>query len=290
MSQQSLPHRSARNTNAPDGDFPHGVAYLDGLRVWFLHLSKQERARLERHGGDKLRIKKCRASIPSDWWLGWVVIVARPTQSILRDLDALQFREGKSHGSISRLDVACDWPFLTQTAADAAKHYLHYHLLLSHRRKGPMQTFGSGAVAWLKYKIGQRCSKNLLCYADKPSKIMKSSCCCHLEIRFYNARACRAAGLYRVGDLIELDPAQLFDRSIRLASHEDAKGPIQRFHDRYPRKILIKTPLAVLNIPHVLLNGHIVHPIQHVSHPIHTHNGVFIPHSPKHLHTSHPDL
>jgi hypothetical protein len=290
MSQQSLPNRSTRNTNAPDGDFPHGVAYLDNLRVWFPRLSKQERARLERHGRDKLKIKKCRASIPSNWWPGWVVIVPRPTQSILRDLDALQFREGKYHGRISRLDVACDWPFLTQTAADAAKHYLHDHLLLPHRRKGPMQTFDSGMVAWLKYKIGRRPSKNLICYADKLSKIMKSSCCCHLEIRFFNARACRAAGLYRVGDLIELDPAQLFDRSIRLASHKDAKGPIQRFHDRYPRKTLIKTPLAVLNIPHVLLNEHIVHPVQHILHPIHTHNGVFVPDSPKHLHASYSHL
>ena len=254
MSQQSLPNRSARNTNAPDGDFPHGVAYLDNLRVWFPRLSQQERARLEPHGRNGLKIKRCRASTPSNWPPGLVVIVPRPTQSILRDLDALQFREGKYHGRISRVDVACDWPFLTQTAADAAKHYLHDHLLLPHRRKGPMQTWDSGAVAWLKYKIGQRPSKNLICYADKPSKIMKSPCCCHLEIRFFNARACRAAGLHRVGDLIELDPAQLFDRSIRLASHKDAKGPIQQFHDRYPRKTLIEIPLALLNIPHVLLN------------------------------------
>jgi hypothetical protein len=224
--------------------FPQAVAYFDKCHFYFPRLHEHERALLtNRHGIAPWRCE-----------YGWMVVVPRLTPSILRDIDAaLMFRDGKQYGTISRIDIAFDWPFQTQAQADAANAFLKRHTIWRYRRNGQIQTWPeSGAWASKRFYQGQRPpSKNIECYSDfsaeRPPKI-DASYACHFEFRFLNAAACRSVGLVRIHDLVNLNPAKLFGRLIWLATHNKAKGPLQRFHDRYPRKNLTKIPLDILHL------------------------------------------
>ena len=145
--------------------------------------------------------------------------------------------------------------------------YLKRHVLLRHRRKGERQYWqDSGAIAWKRYRKGQRPSKNVMAYTDRWSKMAKAPFCCHLEIRFMTGMACRHTGLFTVSDLMRLNPERLFARQLRLVTHAKARGSMTMFHDRYPRRTLIDVPVTMLHLPSLLR-----YPILHSSLPTTTH-------------------
>src|SRR5215470_10562508 len=80
-----------------------------------------------------------------------------------------------------------------------------------------------------------------------------------------------------------------FRRGLLLMLSPDSRASLARCQAEAPLIALCRFPkpaLGVLNIPHVLLSEHIVHPIQRILHPVHPPNGVFVPDLPKHLHAS----
>jgi hypothetical protein len=163
--------------------FPQAVAYFDKCHFYFPRLHEHERALLtNRHGIAPWRCE-----------YGWMVVVPRLTPSILRDIDAaLLFRDGKQYGTISRIDIAFDWPFQTQAQADAANAFLKRHTIWRYRRNGQIQTWPeSGAWASKRFYQGQRPpSKNIECYSDfsaeRPPKIDASYACQSTPTRHVN--------------------------------------------------------------------------------------------------------
>jgi hypothetical protein len=198
----------------------------------------------------------------SQLWLesndfGTSIVVPHLTQPIFDYLAWLQCHNNKKRGVISRSDIALEWPCPAQAVADDLKAFLKRHARIVYRRQGDMQYWDNhGGWAWLKYKSGDRRSKNLLVYANKHSetieRLIGSRYRCHFELRFLTSRACTSAGLEYLKDLPQLDPHDLFARCVRLNWHTDARGPIQVFYDRYPhqRRTLIDIPIKTLRIPH----------------------------------------
>jgi hypothetical protein len=235
--------------------FPPGVAYLDTIHVWFSYLHDSERTLLERHG---IMVVACRYGSTRSW-RGWTARASRPTIAMLRALDTLQIRNGRQCGSITRLDIALDHGWASQAEADAAKAFIKRHsVLVRRRRTEEMQFFAdNGGWAWKDYRRGHRPpAKNLVTYARKLDpyiqRILGTPYRSHVELRFMNGRACRAVGIYRVSDVLDINPADLFPEHIRLCTHKKARGPLQVFKDRYPRTKLTDISLLTLRIPCVL--------------------------------------
>jgi len=224
--------------------FPPCVIYVDTLHCFFRRWSR---------GLDELRLRHPwqieirRLSI--DRGRGYTVRAQRVTAPIICDLAALQFAGGKQRATISRLDVAYDWPAETQESRYRLRRFLFRHLLLRHRRAGDMQWWhDSEATAWKTYKEGQRPpAKNLILYDDKPSKV-DGRPCVHLDLRMYGP-ALRRAGIDRIGGLLTLNPAHHLAQFCRLVTHIRAKGSLTIFHQRHPRKRLVDLPWSRLRLP-----------------------------------------
>jgi len=237
----SEPFSNGRNT-ALNTEFPSAVAYIDTLRLWFPRMPTSARRALWDRWRYSIKLRTSR-EFPGCC----VILLNRPTEEILRDLNALRLPH-----SITRCDIAFDWPALTQREADNYQRFLVRHVLVRYRRKGDRQIWApSGAIAWKQYRKHQRPTKNFMIYADRRSKIDKAVCS-HFEIRLMTGKACGHAGLKTLADLLGLDPSKLFRQQLRLVTHSKARGAMTGFHDRYPRRILLDLPLSILQLPTML--------------------------------------
>jgi hypothetical protein len=230
-----------RNT-ALNTEFPPAVAYTDTLRLWFPRMPTRVRRALWGRWRSSIELRTSRR------FPGYcVILLNRPTEEILRELNALRLPH-----SITRCDIAFDWPALTQREADNYQKFLDRHVLVRYRRKGNRQIWApSGAIAWKQYRKHHRPAKNFMIYADRPSKMDKRPCS-HFEIRLMTGKACRRAGLKTIADLLALDPSKLFSQQLRLVTHPKARGSMPSFHDRYPRRILLDLRLSILQLPTML--------------------------------------
>jgi len=235
---------NGRNT-VLNTELPPAVAYIDTLRLWFPRMPTSDRRALWDRWHPSIELRTSR-KFPGSCG----ILLGRPTKEILRELNAL----GLAH-SITRCDIAFDWPALTQREANNYQRFLDRHVLVRYRRKGDRQIWApSGAIAWKRYRKHQRPTKNFMLYADRPSRLDKTPCS-HFEIRLMSGKACRHAGLKTLADLLALDPSKLFSQQLRLVTHPKARGSMTRFHDRYPRRILLDLPLGILQLPTMLVSN-----------------------------------
>jgi hypothetical protein len=183
--------------------------------------------------------KKC-VNQQGHW--GWKLTVQAPTESALLMLDDYQRRY---KGKIINLHIAID---LFADDLSACENWLHDHVVLKYRKPGPMAE-GENTISWV-YHVGRRPpTRNITLYSDKPSKLNNRPCN-HLEIRLWRCRTIKGLGLYRVRDVMRLDPAVLVPRLIRLREPHEEGTPAQLLYDDpTERRLLRPVSLDTLLLP-----------------------------------------
>jgi hypothetical protein len=252
-------------------EFPPAIAYIDTLHFFIKWLPKQDRTALLQRYGNRIRILPCR------YGYGCKVLVNHQLSAALaQELDRL-------HGVASRVDVAYDWSADSAAEADERQAFLKRHHLLRYRRKGRLQHFDNcDAFASVKYTKGTRPrAKNLMVYSDRPSKITGEVHCTHLELRLLTAKGCQRAGIHSCKDVLTINPANLMQRYLSLATHPKMRSSdsIAAFHGRHPCYRLKQIPLSILQLPDMLSVQSTLSPITQPVNlsPFHRNNSTVLP-------------
>src|SRR5262249_3580526 len=202
---------------------PHPHAYLDGAECMLCCWRQPSLPSFLQQ-----QLQPCRDKRGQLW--GWRLILSAPRRSTILKLDALVRRQ---HGKVSRFDVALDW---LVTDPDQWQNRFVRHLVLRWRRKGPMHDIGA-TTYWCR--PGAR--RNLIIYADKPSKL-DGRPCCHLELRIQTVKNARAEGVTHLSDLLTLDPQRLFAKHVKW-SHSGVEEKLEQIRQQaaqHARRQLIK--------------------------------------------------
>jgi hypothetical protein len=209
---QTTRGKQANGVNdCPTNQVIPAVAYVDSVWLFVRYLPRGFRSAIEAHGCN-LRVKGCRDRKGNR--VGYWVTVHQPAMGAVATLDSLAMQHGTS---LFRFDMAVDLLTLNATCADLLKDWFVTHLLLRWRRHGPMHDEDHGGVYWVKQSHRKRRSqRDMLAYTTFPSKLTGQPCM-HLELRFQTAQACRSQGVHRARDLAQLNPAQVFERCVRIS-------------------------------------------------------------------------
>jgi hypothetical protein len=132
--------------------------------------------------------------------------VQRPTTESVRRIASLIPRH-----LITRMDVALDLIVNDIAAAKAVKKLLDTHLTQPWRGKRSC-AWAAESAYWGKAST----RRNIMTYADRPSKIQTSPAC-HVEFRFCRARVCSNYGVSTVLHLLQLDPCAVIGRNCRFS-------------------------------------------------------------------------
>jgi hypothetical protein len=174
-------------------------AYLDTVELFFPPLRReayQEVARYE-------RLEECRRR---DGQLVGCRLI-RNWPSISKDwLQHADLLARKYRGVLHRVDVAVD----TKSTPGLREQIVNSAVLKWSTKEGTHDR--KRTVYWVHRK-GRRSRRQLVLYDDKPSKITGEPCL-HLELRLFTAPVIRRQGLHKPGDLLGLNPKQLFDRHV----------------------------------------------------------------------------
>jgi hypothetical protein len=240
----------------------HSIAFLDTVEVFFQYLSDRQRFYLERLG----RLKECR-DCNTNRLFGYRLILNLPSKQTLLHADRLS---KLYRGVISRFDLAIDHTPDGITLTNLKDKILR-QVWLRWRRRAPMGHDGE-----TNYWVGliskaKRRTRNLVLYADKPSKITGEPCV-HLELRFYNSDTIRRQGIRSIRALITINPKALLDKHVawsdvtnaadryvlkvtRRAVQEDRERYCGRetstFVDRYRASIKYRVPGLLLDKLHL---------------------------------------
>lgn len=186
------------------------LAYIDTIEVHFRPYRPEGLLRAVQAQGCKAWYVACEANGMD---AGYRLIVHQPKPATLKLLDQHQRDHG---GKLCRFDVALDL-LTSPKKRHAMRRWLEAHAVLRSRRSGSMNTVGA-TLYWTNY-APKRSNRDLVLYADRPSKITGGPCV-HFELRFYNSAAIRRAGYGHARDLIALNPRQLFARHVKLIDME----------------------------------------------------------------------
>jgi hypothetical protein len=173
---------------------------------------------------------------------GWKLTVQAPSETALFMLNEYQ---QQYKGKISNLHIAID---LFANDLLACEDWLRDHAVLKYRKPGPMAE-STNTISWV-YHVGRRApTRNITLYSDRPSKL-NNRLCSHLEIRLWRCRTIERLGLYRVRDVMQLNPAALMPRLIRLWEPHEGGTPAQLLYDDVEeRKQLSAVSLDNLLLP-----------------------------------------
>jgi hypothetical protein len=146
----------------------------------------------------------------------YILLFHQPWPQLLQVLDDVQRQH---HATVCRADLAAD--FVTSwVLIEPLKRFLLTYVILRWRWPGPMHDWGDGYY-WTMQVMRRRFSnRDLLLYADRPSKVPAAPHrpCNHLEIKLQTAKACRANGILRPTDLLDIDPHEFFAKHIAFAA------------------------------------------------------------------------
>lgn len=159
---------------------------------------------------------------------GWRMIVHQPE---LRTFLVFECMQAMYRAPFCRFDVAFD-----QIVADAPadKEQLARNLRLKWRPPGQMHdeegtTYFTRQLERTRDGKKRRSRRDLVMYADRPSKVTGEVNCNHIELRFYGAESVRCAGYASVNDLrTKLNPRKLFQKHIKLSADFDAEPIIKK--------------------------------------------------------------
>jgi hypothetical protein len=206
-------HRSALQTS-PDR---HGmgigfiviapVAYIDTVTLFHRGMfPRHELSWLRRRFARRMILKSCKA--PGDAFCGGLITLHQPDVETLERLIAIP----KRRFVVSAVHIAVDFICPDQGQAKLAAAFLgraavqkwHRRNHCSHREKNT------------HYFRQERSTRNIAIYGDRESKTGEGPCC-HLEMRFTGAAACKRAGLDLNSLLDGPDVLRLLNGQARIA-------------------------------------------------------------------------
>jgi hypothetical protein len=182
----------------------YSVAYIDTIGVFLRYVPKGIRRILEPLHGRPLRIDESVDKYGRVW--GYRVTLHQPKVCTLKALDRLQKKHG---GKLCRVDVAYDF-------SSHSRDWLERRSTMRWRRRAPMLNENKG-VYFIQQK-GRRSwsGRDIVIYDDRPSKITGELDVNHFELRLQNTETVRRQGFEHAGDLIGLNPKELFDKHVKL--------------------------------------------------------------------------
>jgi len=181
--------------------FSLAVAYIDTVEFFFQYLPTGARNKIDAVHGRSPWVTPCKDRFGNV--VGYRIGLHQPKPAVLRILAQFQQRH---RGKLCRVDVAVD-------LTTHSKAWIVQHCLLRWRRSGPMHD-EENAVYWIEqHSRSRRSTRDLILYADRPSKITRRACT-HLELRFFSTPSVRNQGFERSTDLIGINPRLLFQRHI----------------------------------------------------------------------------
>lgn len=189
------------------------VFYIDTIEVFFRQPPKGLRTQVEAIIGKRAHIE----DIKGDGWQGARLIVQQPSRKLLRYLDQLRLRlRCKRQCSLTRVHFAYDFITSGKRRARALKSWLKDNQVQRYRRKGHLNEY-EGTT----YTATRTANKNIAGYSDKSARTMPGNMPCHHhELRLKGQTLRRQ---YRhVGELLDLNPATLLQRNIRLFPMDQA--------------------------------------------------------------------
>ena len=198
-------------------DFPPAVCYLDSIRLFtrcrqrpgFVVAALTD-AGVGKAGCDRA-IGKHRQQV------GWTIFAHQPSERAMHVLDDAQ---QALHGIVSRWDLSADWA--GDTFERETRHeWLMLHTMLRYRRRSnSMFVFGEeesnewGTVYWIEHrsrKDRSPASTELVLYSTRRKLTGKRVN--HLELRHHRPRK-----PVQVRDLLQINPAQHFQKKVKLAT------------------------------------------------------------------------
>jgi hypothetical protein len=186
------PTRTDRAAEAPE--INDAVAYLDSLTIYCWRLLPLDALMLLRDlYGRRLIINpiKTRSRTRGKFKSGpaitrALVTIHQPSTATLSLLQGLQ----KGRFAISEAHVAVDLICATRDDAERLKSFLQATIVQRWRQKG---RYSSVVLSTTYANRDKRAPRNIAIYTSQPSKTGRGPCC-HVELRFVSAQACKRAG------------------------------------------------------------------------------------------------
>jgi hypothetical protein len=146
--------------------------------------------------------------------VGYLTIVHQPTP---RALALLKRIIEDYHSLLCRVDVAYDF---VGPDPEAFKEWLVKHVLLKYRRQGFMLDIDDTTYFVAQRNRKRRSAIDLALYPDNHCKVTGEVDCSHAELRFLGSRSCRRAGFETIDDVVNLNPAEVFARYLRVVDYD----------------------------------------------------------------------
>jgi hypothetical protein len=141
----------------------------------------------------------------------WFLTIHQPKVQTLVHLTTIQ----KNRFVIHEVHLAVDFACVDRRQSALATEFLRRHAVQKWRRRGRESRLVENTAYWSTEKAARR---NIALYGDRESKTGLGACC-HFEMRFKGAGACKRAGVSELGDLIGgLHIMPLLERQTKLAS------------------------------------------------------------------------
>jgi hypothetical protein len=144
----------------------------------------------------------------------WLIFFHQPTAATLAAIDR--------HGwPLCYVELALDWIIHDAIARTEAATFFHRHHV--HPRSGDLRLYVHS-----RYTRGRKSRRNVVMYADRPSKMDGRSRCVHVEYRMRGAATLRAAGIHSARDLITFDHRSLWQELLTFVD----------LHERFGRYVM----------------------------------------------------
>lgn len=220
-------------------------AFIDTVQVWTDRpLVNYERDTLEGLCHGKV-IKSYKKMGFSTKWIERRSL-QRPTSKAFKFLESLEIDY-----LINRVELSLD--LITQSKVDAlvVKEFIDDHIVHPWHGKQKVKIYED-----TRYTGSRIDRRNIVTYADKPSKV-NGQPCCHIDFRFHSANSVRLLGVYTMNDLYNFGHFEFWKKRLvlkyvdmeklgkKILKKPHAKKPILR---KYGDTIFINWALRVATI------------------------------------------
>ncbi|HZP69243.1 MAG TPA: hypothetical protein VFB29_04805 [Pseudolabrys sp.] len=220
------------------------------------------RSEIERCLGRKITITPCRDK--SGYVHGYRAIINDPPLAVLPVLQRIV--DANNDVSVHRVDIALDYKFLNEVEAQLWRIFLNKHVLLKWPPRNARRSYVGDSEYFVHIEAGsKRPRRNGIIYPKEGGLVVR------FELRFLGSGPVRRAGLAEPKRLARINPAEKFERHVRVASIKPSmlkrllrksravrrartvieRLTIQEFIDgrRRPERLLLRHPISILNVP-----------------------------------------